>query len=125
MLKHKELSDRVMGAAIEVHRALGPGLLESAYKRALCAELAHQGLPFETEVPVDAEYRGKTIPRAYFADIVVDGLIVLELKAVPKISPVAKQQLLTYMRFLDLEVGYLLNFNAENLMREGRTRRIL
>jgi GxxExxY protein len=106
------LSNEVIGAAIELHRCLGPGLLESAYEACLCHELRLRGLPFERQVPLPVVYKGLEIDAAYRLDVKVEGLVVLELKAVEKLEPIHQAQLTTYLRLADLWLGLLLNFNV-------------
>lgn len=118
------LTERIIGAAITVHRALGPGLLESVYQRCLALELKALGVSAVTEVYIPVTFRGETIENAYKIDIVAEGSVVVELKAVEKILPVHEAQLLTYLRLSKLRVGLLLNFNAP-VMKDGITRRIL
>lgn len=118
-----ELSSRIIGAAIEVHRVLGPGLLESAYRTALTHELRPLGLNVEVEVPVAIRYKDLAIPAALRLDLMVDGTVVLELKSVEKIMPLHEAQLLTYLRCLDKRLGLLLNFN-ETMLKRG-VRRIV
>jgi len=108
-LIHRELSDKVLGAAFTVHNALGPGLLESAYEGALCVEFKHLGLTTERQPVFPLSYRGEYIG-AYVADLVVEGTIILELKAVKTLSPVMEAQIINYLKLSGLAVGYLLNF---------------
>ena len=106
---HKELSDKVLGAAFTVHNTLGPGLLESAYEGAICVELKHLGLATERQSVFPLSYRGEYIG-AYVADLVVEGIIILEMKAVKALSPVMEAQTINYLKLSRLPVGYLLNF---------------
>jgi len=117
------LLNRIVKAAITVHRELGPGLLESTYQRCLLIELEHEGLGFETEVPVSVEYRGQVITHAYRIDVLVENEVVLELKAVETVTDKHKAQLLTYLRLLNKRIGLLINFN-EILLKNG-IRRII
>jgi GxxExxY protein len=110
-----ELSNRIIGAAIDVHRQLGPGLLESAYECCLCHELVLRNISFERQVPLPVLYKGLEIDCAYRLDVVVDGLVILELKAVDKLLPIFDAQLLTYLRLSPLWLGLLINFNVEML----------
>ncbi len=110
-LIHKELSDKVLGAAFTVHNALGPGLLESAYQGALCVELQYQGLHVELEQVFPLEYRGQYVG-AYIADIVVEHTIILELKSVRCLTDLMAAQLISYLKLSGLAVGYLKNFNG-------------
>ena len=111
------LSNQVIGAAIEVHRQLGPGLLESAYELCLGEELGLRGIPFERQVPLPAVYRGRVLDFGYRIDFVI-GNIALEIKAVESILPVHRAQLLTYLRLKKLPIGLLLNFQVP-VLREG------
>ncbi len=106
---HKEPSDKVLGAAFTVHNVLGPGLLESAYEGALCVEFKHLGLSVERQPVFPLSYRGEYIG-AYVADLVVEGTIILELKAVKALSLVMEAQIINYLKLSRLPVGYLLNF---------------
>ena len=114
------LSHQVIGAAIEVHRQLGPGLLESAYELCLAEELAIRGIHFERQVPLPAVYRGHPLEFGYRIDFVV-GRIAIEVKAVEAILPVHRAQLLTYLRLKKLPIGLLLNFEVP-VLREGIVR---
>lgn len=119
-LLYPKLSFEVMGAAIEVHRELGPGLLERAYHQCLCHELGLRGLDYESKVRVRLNYRGMDLGVAYEADIVVENRIVLELEACLRLLSIHSAQLYTYMRLLDMRLGYLFNFHVEKLMTKGR-----
>ena len=113
-----EVAHSVIGAALEVHRALGPGLLETAYGTCLCRELALMGLVYETEVPITVQYKGEVISVAYRADLLVEHCVLVELKAVDRVSPVHKAQLLTYLRMTGRRLGILINFNSI-LLKDG------
>ena len=106
------LTHRIIGAAIEVHRLLGPGLLESTYEECLCLELTILGIPFERQVPLPIVYKSMTLLRAYKPDLLVDNAVIVELKTVERILPVHEAQILTYLRLSGLERGLLLNFNS-------------
>ncbi len=106
------ITEGVIGAAIAVHRALGPGLLESAYQECLCQELALRGIPFEREVPLPLEYKGIRCECGYRLDILVAGAVVVEVKAIEAIAPIREAQLLTYLRLGGWSVGLLMNFNV-------------
>ena len=110
--KANALSRETIGAAIDVHKALGPGLLESAYEACLCQELKIRGIPFERQVPLQIEYKGIKLEDIYRMDILVDGLVVLELKSVEKLEPIHDAQLLTYLRLSKIWLGLLINFNV-------------
>ncbi len=107
-----ELTRQVIGAAIEVHRSMGPGLLESVYEECLGAELEHRRISFRRQVPVALEYRGKSLGADLKIDVVVQEKLILELKAVEKILPIYEAQLLTYLRLTDKRLGLLINFNV-------------
>jgi len=116
-----ELSSNIIGAAIEVHKALGPGLLESTYEECLCHELNIQNLSFERQKPLAVSYKNIKLDCGYKLDIVVEKAIILELKSCEKIEPVHKAQLLTYLKLSGLNLGLLLNFNMP-VMRNGIVR---
>ena len=116
-----ELSKRIIGSAIEVHKLLGPGLLESAYEECLCHELRLQSLSFERQKPLPVKYKGIKLDCGYRLDVVVEDTIILELKSCEKIEPIHKAQLLTYLKLSGIKLGLLLNFNV-TLMREGIVR---
>lgn len=119
MIKEEDkFSKEIIGAAIEVHRHLGPGLLESAYEECLCQELAIQGLTFERQKPIAVSYKGVNLDCGYRLDVVVEGLVILELKAVERIEPIHEAQLLTYLKLSDLRLGMLINFNVP-ILRNG------
>jgi GxxExxY protein len=112
------LSSRIIGAAIEVHKTLGPGLLESTYEECLSYELGLQGIKYDRQVNFPVKYKGKELDCGYRIDILVEHLIILELKAVEAIVPIHKAQLLTYLKISDLKLGFLLNFNVP-VMKKG------
>ena len=116
-MKDDEITERVIGAAIEVHRTLGPGLLESAYEICLCHELQLQGLKFERQVHLPVVYKGVKLDASYRIDIIVEGRIILELKAVDSILPIHTAQLLSYLKLTNLQKGLILNFKAEILIK--------
>jgi GxxExxY protein len=117
-------SSRIIGASITVHRALGPGLLESAYQAALSAEFEAQAIPFEREFCLPILYRGRSLDAHYRLDFLVGGLVVVEVKAVERVLPIHEAQLLTYLRLGGYRVGLLLNFCAP-VLRQGIVRRVL
>lgn len=119
-----QFTKEVIGAAIEVHRAVGPGLLESAYQHCLARELDVRGIPFQREVWIGIDYKGIIIERAYRLDFLVGGLVVVELKAVDCLTPIEDAQLLTYLRLGGWPVGLLINFNVP-ILKEGIRRRVL
>ena len=116
-----QLSSKIIGASIEVHKALGPGLLESAYERCLCHELNQRGLSFENQKPLPVTYKGQKLDCGYKLDVVVKNAIILELKSCEQIEPIHKAQLLTYLKLSGLKLGLLLNFNVP-VMRDGIVR---
>lgn len=113
MIEAKDsLIEQVMGLAIEVHRTLGPGLLESIYELALCHEIQLSGFRYDRQREIDVCYKGQSLGSGFCADIIVNGCLVLEVKTVDRISEFHAAQLLTYLRLLDVKRGLLLNFNA-------------
>ena len=119
-----ELTRRVIGCAMEVHRALGPGLLESADEECLCRELELQEISFERQVLLPVNYKGISLACGYRMDLVIQGELVVELKAVDALLPIHEAQLLTYLRLSGIRRGLLLNFHV-SLLRDGIRRRIL
>jgi GxxExxY protein len=116
-----ELSSKIIGAAIEVHRALGPGLLESVYEECLYHELDLQGMSFERQKPLTVTYKGKNLECGYRLDLVVEKEIILELKSCENIEPIHRAQLLTYLKLSGLHLGLILNFNVP-VMKNGVVR---
>lgn len=112
MFLHNELTERIIGLAINVHRTLGPGLLESAYEECLCFELAQAGIPHTRQVPLPLIYKNVRLDCSYQMDIVVDNAVILEIKASERIHPLHEAQLLTYLRLSDHPVGLILNFHT-------------
>ncbi len=123
-LIHEELTDQVIGAAIEVHRELGPGLMESAYEECLCHELHLRGLNFQLQVPLPVRYKGINLDCGYKLDMVVEDALILELKCVEQVLPVHEAQLLTYLKMTGKRVGLIINFYVPILTR-GIVRRDL
>lgn len=123
-LLEKELTDQIIGAAIEVHRNLGPGLLESAYQVCMEHESTLRNIPFERLVELPLNYKGIELDAGYVIDLVFDKRVVVELKAVERIIPVHDAQLLTYMKLTGLRVGLLINFNVP-VLKDGIYRRVL
>ena len=117
-------SSPIIGAAIEVHRHLGPGLLESAYEECLCHELKLRGLDFKRQIDLPLMYKGLSLDCGYRIDLVVQDEVILELKSVEKLLAVHQAQLLTYMRLARKKVGLLINFNSP-LLTQGIIRRVL
>ncbi len=120
----EELTGQVIDAAIEVHRALGPGLLESVYEACLVNELERRGIHCQRQVPIQLIYKGQTLECAFRADLIVDDLVLIELKTVEAVLPVHEAQLLTYLRLTGCKVGLILNFNVK-VLKDGITRRVL
>lgn len=118
------LTDQIIGASIEVHKALGPGLLESAYEACLAAELELLGLSFQRQVELPVQYKGRALATGYRIDLLVEEEIIVELKAVKEIEPVHKAQLLTYLKLSGKRLGLLLNFNV-SVLKNGIRRMIL
>jgi GxxExxY protein len=123
-VKINEITDAIIGAAIEVHRALGPGLLESAYVQCLCYELTLRNLPFITEIVLPVVYKGIKLDCGYRADLLVASAVLVEIKSVERLAPVHEAQLLTYLRLGGWKLGLLINFNV-TLLRNGVRRRVL
>jgi GxxExxY protein len=119
-----DLTKAVIGAAIEVHRALGPGLLESAYEECLCEELKLRGIPFERQKPLPLAYKGKQLDCGYRLDLAVDNAVVVELKAVEAFAPIHDAQLLTYLRLGGWKAELLINFIVP-VLRDGIRRKVL
>ena len=119
-----EIARDIIGAAIEVHRYLGPGLLESAYHRCLARELMVRSVPFQWEWPLPLEYKGMRLECGYRVDLLVAGSVVVEVKAIEAIAPVHEAQLLTYLRLGGWQVGLLINFNVV-VLKNGIRRRVL
>jgi GxxExxY protein len=111
-------SNKVIGLAIEVHRHLGPGLLESAYEDCLALEQRQSGIVFQRQVPLPVTYKGMTLDCSYRLDFVIEGYLIAEIKAVERLLPVHEAQLLTYLKLSGMNVGLLLNFNVP-LLRDG------
>ncbi|MEY4199975.1 MAG: hypothetical protein RLZZ265_1715 [Verrucomicrobiota bacterium] len=118
------ISSSVIGAAIEVHRILGPGLLESAYEECLCHEVSLRGIAFERQLALSVNYKGVKLDCGYRLDIVLPGKLVIEVKAVEALAPIHDAQLLTYLKLAGIRTGLLLNFNVP-LLRDGIRRLVL
>ena len=129
--RHREIENQqdprtaaIIGAAIEVHRQLGPGLLESAYEHCLCHELHLCGIPFICQVDLPVSYKGLKLDCGYKINLVVNDEVIVELKSVERILPVHEAQLLTYLKLSGKKVGLLINFNS-SLLTQGIIRRVL
>jgi GxxExxY protein len=123
VMEINELTEQIIGAAIEVHRALGPGLLESAYRQCLCHELKLRRIGFETERPLPVVFKGMRLDCGYRLDIVVENRIVVELKAVESLYPIVDAQLLTYLRLGGWKAGLIINFNV-SVLKDGIRRKV-
>jgi GxxExxY protein len=121
VVKQQARTERVIGLAIEVHRMVGPGLLESVYTECLGMELEQSGIPFVIQAPVPVLYKGRTIPLGFRTDVLVADVIILEIKAVAAVLPAHEAQLLTYLRMSGISVGLLMNFHAR-LLKDGLLR---
>jgi len=119
-----ELTHEIVGAAIEVHRHLGPGLLESSYRECLCHELLLRGISFQKEFQLPLAYKGVSLDCGYRVDVLVEEIVPVELKAVQALTPVHEAQLLTYLRLGGWNVGLLINFNVA-VLKQGIRRRVL
>jgi GxxExxY protein len=117
-------SGKAIGAAIEVHRHLGPGLLESAYQACFCREMEVRGIPFQRQVLLPLEYKGLLVENAYKIDLLIANTVVIELKTVERLDPVHEAQLLTYLRLSNHWLGLLINFNVP-VLKDGIMRRVL
>jgi GxxExxY protein len=124
VLIHEELTESIIGAAIEVHRELGPGLMESAYEECLCHELNLRGLSFRRQVSVPVNYKGLSLDCDYRIDILVEDAVIVELKCSERILPIHQAQLLTYLRLTGKRVGLLINFDVE-VLKNGIIRKVL
>ncbi len=123
-MEFEMLSNKIIGCAIEVHKILGPGLLESAYRDCLCYELKEKGLEFVTEKPVPIIYKGIKLDCGYRIDVLVENEIIIELKSIEGILPVHEAQILTYLKFAGKKVGLLINFNV-TMLKHGLRRFVL
>ncbi|MEZ5277267.1 MAG: GxxExxY protein [Opitutaceae bacterium] len=122
-MNENEIGTIIIDAAIDLHRGLGPGLLESIYEVTLARRLEKAGLKVARQIPVPIEFEGENFDEGFRADLIVEGKVIIELKSIEKINPAHKKQLLTYLKLTGLKLGYLLIF-GEALMRNGITRTI-
>jgi GxxExxY protein len=123
MITKEYLTDliyRVNGAAIEVHKHLGPGLLESIYHKCMIRELTLRGINFQSELIIPIEYKGLTLESELRCDLFIEKCLVLELKAVDKIAPIYVAKLMSYMNLLEAPIGLMINFNVENIFHQGQ-----
>lgn len=121
---YKNLTDSIIASSIEVHRTLGPGLLESAYEECLCHELYLQQISFKRQKPLPLEYKGVKLDCGYRMDIVVDNSVIVEVKCVDRIAPVHEAQTLTYLKLSGIRVGLIINFYTD-VLRRGIKRLVL
>ena len=126
LIKHvtNRLSDVTIGAAIEVHRHLGPGLLESSYHTCLCRELDLRDISYQSQAPVPINYKGVRIEKGYVIDFLIEESLIVEIKSVEKLLPIHSAQLMTYMRLQGISSGLLMNFNV-HLLPQGIKRILL
>jgi GxxExxY protein len=122
--ENRALTDSIIGAAIEVHRALGPGLLETMYAECMCHELSLRNHTFRREVDIPLLYKGVRLANPFRLDLIVAEEVIVELKSVAEVTSVHEAQLLTYLRLSGIRIGLLLNFNVA-VLRDGITRRVL
>ena len=118
------VSEKIIGAAIEVHKELGPGLLESVYEACLYHELKKQGVSADCQVDLPIIYKGEITNKTYRIDMLVENCVIVELKSVDTVNPIHEAQLLTYMKLLNINLGLLINFNVD-ILKKGIKRRIL
>jgi len=111
-MEFDELSRRLIGCTIEVHRQLGPGLLESTYRQRLACELSHAAIPFQMEMPLPVRYKDVLLDCGYRIDLIVSGDLIVEIKSVETLLPIHQAQILTYMRLAKIPIGLLSNFNV-------------
>jgi GxxExxY protein len=123
-LRHQDLTREIIGSAIEVHKALGPGLLEGVYEECFCHELKLRNLQFDRQIIVPVTYKGVNLDCGYRLDLLIENTVIVELKSVDRIHPIFEAQLLTYMRLLEKPVGLLINFNVP-ILRAGIVRKVL
>ena len=123
-MEFDQLSNRIIGCALEVHRALGPGLMESTYEQCLAHELSQSGIPFKLQWPLPVKYKGIKLDCGYRIDLFVEDKLIVELKSVDTIAAIHKAQLLTYMKLSEVKVGLIINFNVE-ILKNGIKRFVL
>lgn len=122
-MTENEIGKQIVDVAVQVHRELGPGLLEMVYEVILAHELRQRGLRVERQIPIDIVYRGLKFDEGFRADLIIEKKVIVELKCVEKLNNAHKKQLLTYLRLTGMRLGYLLNF-SEALMKDGITRTV-
>ncbi len=123
-MKFDELSNKFIGLAIEVHKELGPGLLENTYKQCLAYELSHAKINFQVEAELPVQYKSLQISCGYRIDLLIENQLIIELKSVDKIHPIHEAQILTYMKLSKIGIGLLINFN-EKILKDGIKRFVL
>ena len=116
-----QIGSVILDAAMAVHKELGPGLLESAYHKALEKELELRGISYKSQLGIELKYKDKSVGKGYIIDMLVEDCIIIEIKAVSALTPIFEAQLITYLKLLDKRLGYLINFNTE-LLKEGFNR---
>ena len=121
--QENDISGKIIGAAIEVHRKLGPGLLESAYEECLCCEMALRGIKFERQVPLPLNYKGVDLDCGYRLDLLVEDKVIVELKSIETLEPIHDAQLLTYLRLRNAWLGLIINFNVM-MLKDGVRRMV-
>ena len=121
--QENDISGKIIGAAIEVHKHLGPGLLESAYEECLCCEMTLRGIKFERQVPLPLNYKGVDLDCGYRMDLLVEDKVIVELKSIEALEPIHDAQLLTYLRLRDAWLGLIINFNV--IMLKDGVRRLV
>ena len=121
--QENDISGKIIGVAIEVHRKLGPGLLESAYEECLCCEMALRGIKFERQVPLPLNYKGVDLDCGYRLDLLVEDKVIVELKSIEALEPIHDAQLLTYLRLRNAWLGLIINFNV--MMLKDGVRRLV
>ena len=124
LMTDNELTHEIMGAAIEVHKNLGPGLLESTYEECLCHELSQRGIPFERQKPVPVVYKGVKLDCGYRLDLLVADRVILELKSVEALAPIHDSIMITYLKLSEHRIGLLMNFNVQ-ILKEGIKRLVV
>jgi GxxExxY protein len=122
-LIYEKLTEQIIGAAMEIHKALGPGLLESVYEECFCHELHLRRLRFQRQVTVPVIYKGVALDCGYRLDVIVEDTVILELKCVERVLAIHEAQLLTYLKLLDKPVGFIINFNVP-VLRQGIVRKV-
>ena len=122
-LKYEKLTEAIIGAAIEVHKQLGPGLMESVYEECLCYELSIHGIVFQRQVSLPVRYKKVKLDCGYRMDVVVEDTVILELKAIEQLHPLHEAQLITYLKLSQKPVGLVINFNVP-VLKDGIIRRV-